>query len=819
MSKKMRCFLIIFSIMLSTGVFFASIAISDSFLESVTNSIKVVVGVADLTITPTEETRYQFVSRSNLEPYKDDIDYIYGEMDTSAIYKVSQKEKVALSIRGMEIEALDILYPFGIVDEINANEFNGKKALIGKDFAKTYDLKVGDSLKLQINGYNYHFEICGIAAAKGPFNKAKGATTLVIPKDCMRQLMKLTGKDNRLFIKFKDGADVDKLLKEIESDYATYEVKRVYNNQSLKLQLANIQSIFLILSGIVLFMSAFIICSSFKVIAVERIPIIGTLRSIGATKKVTNAILLGESLIYGLVGGSLGLILGVGLLYVLSIVMQDMANVAPGLELRTSITYTALQQIIVFSVAMILSLISAMIPIIKTSSLEIKAVILRTFEDTEQNKKVGLFIAVICLIATYGLTIPTYDPDDNLGLGSALFLTLIAIVLIIPYLVKIFTKVFGCAYNVIFGNIGLIATKNLNDNKCIINNIIMLAISIAILITINTSGYNMVLSSLNSYKNAYFDISVSSAKYDKHLASKFKNITGIADVYENYEFDDLKVEGTDQVIGTVKGIDTEKFLEFWSLSSKENLEPLIAQLDNGRKVLLSNQLKTSLKVEKGDLVQLKTESGTKAYEVIGFFNNFMNDSDYAIVSKSFIKLDMKNNESSSYYLKARKGQELTEITENLKNIYSDYGLKMYTKKQLELNEIEDNANSTSLMQSFCIIAIVIGFFGVVNNLVLSCIQRKHALAMFKSIGMSKVQVTTMLMIESLTSALIGGIMGAIGGILMSYIMCAVNKESFQMQSILVYIYILTGIVVMLGTSIIPIRIFAKLKIVESLKYE
>lgn len=61
-------------------------------------------------------------------------------------------------------------------------------------------------------------------------------------------------------------------------------------------------------------MSVFIIFSSYKVITLERLPVIGTFRSIGASEKTTTKILLLESLIYGITGGLLSIPLGYGIL-------------------------------------------------------------------------------------------------------------------------------------------------------------------------------------------------------------------------------------------------------------------------------------------------------------------------------------------------------------------------------------------------------------------------------------------------------------------------------------------------------------------------
>ena len=64
---------------------------------------------------------------------------------------------------------------------------------------------------------------------------------------------------------------------------------------------------FFLISFFSLTMSVFIIFSSYKVITLDRLPVIDTFRSIGATRKTVSRILLLESLPYGCAGGLLGI--------------------------------------------------------------------------------------------------------------------------------------------------------------------------------------------------------------------------------------------------------------------------------------------------------------------------------------------------------------------------------------------------------------------------------------------------------------------------------------------------------------------------------
>lgn len=61
-------------------------------------------------------------------------------------------------------------------------------------------------------------------------------------------------------------------------------------------------------------MSVFTIYSSYKVIILDRLPVIGTFRSIEATQKTVTRILMLGSVFYGCIGGTIGIPIGIGVL-------------------------------------------------------------------------------------------------------------------------------------------------------------------------------------------------------------------------------------------------------------------------------------------------------------------------------------------------------------------------------------------------------------------------------------------------------------------------------------------------------------------------
>ena len=64
-----------------------------------------------------------------------------------------------------------------------------------------------------------------------------------------------------------------------------------------------------------------------------------------------------------------------------------------------------------------------------------------------------------------------------------------------------------------------------------------------------------------------------------------------------------------------------------------------------------------------------------------------------------------------------------------------------------------------------LIAIVIGFLGIVNTLLISVLQRTREIGLLRAVGMTRGQVSRSVMLEALFIGLIGGVIGIITGLL------------------------------------------------------
>jgi len=815
--KKLRTFLILLSIIISSAVFFSSIAISGSLVSIIADTFRGAVGDSDIMIFPSEESNSPYVYTKGLEEYKDGFEYLIEELTHYGTYSPSSKETVNLNIRGIDYGDLQKMLPFSL-EEGDLMPFEGQKVIISKRMADSNGLKIGDILTISSGDMFYRFRIAAIAKNQGPF-AISHITVVVMPKSTVESMQNARGKSNTLYIKLKDSdtKKVSETVEELKGVNGRIEVMETLPYDELRETMSQLTIVFFILSSIVFFMSIFIIYSAFKIITTERIPVIGTLRSVGARKFTTNSILVGESIIYGVVGGILGCLLGIAILKIITTMLVKMSTVEGGLQLSTDVQYSPVHFVFTFFVALVMCFAGAIIPIMGVSKISVKDIILNTISKVSKKKSKKLYLGLGSLALAFILAFTVGEENGDILGGLCMILTLIAIVMLIPYLTFIFIKIFENLYVFLFGNIGILAAKNLRENKNLINNITMLAIGISSLVLINTSGSNAILETTNRYKDVKYDIEVQTSIGGRDVMRIISNVDGVEDVYGAYKYTGAKDKDSENKIGLIFGVNKTKMLDFWNLESSINSIDIYNELDSGRNIILTNTQKSRLEAEVGDLVTLEINGRNVEYKVIGFSKLIMHSADTALVSERFLKMDAQGM-YSSYYVKTNNDAE--NVRDLLEEELKTKSPVVMTVNELKEQEIESSKGSVMLMQMFCILAMFIGCFGVINNLLISFIQRKHSIAVLRSVGMSKTQTIKMIFIEAFSGGTIGATTGVLGGVLMIFNMSQIGEglqAYYPIGSFIIYIVV--GALVMMLASISPAVKTSKIDLVSSLKYE
>lgn len=818
--KKFRTFLIVFSIMMSSALFFASAAMSGSVERIIVERIRNAVGSSEITIYPNEKSVSPCMSINGAERFREDMEYIVGAVRGSGIYERNSKEAVRVNLHGYEMDELQKMNPVFLEQDYNVYPFSGKKIIINNVTASKFGLRPGDGIEIEIGGIKHRFTVSGIALPKGLFLEDGRNINAVVPRETLAAIYNMKGKANTIYMKPKELSRKQELIDSISKVYKRYSVEESIPEADIRQGASSFTVPFMMMVVMVMLISVFIIYTSFRVITTEMLPVIGTFRSIGATKKVTDMVLIIESLVYGAVGGMLGCFLGIGVLHLMTNMMLTTADKAAGFA--ANIEYTAVQLSTAFVVAMLLSAVSSLIPIIRVSKISVKDIVLNKIEAV---KKKGIWKPVLGIfLLSFALVVPRVVPRKAavaLDMFS-LVCASVSVTLLIPYITSGFIRAFEKIYVHVFGNEGMLAAKNLRENKSVLNNISLLAMGISALLIINTIGFSVLKEVTNAYRSFKYEVEMGIGRADRQRLKQVEKIDGVSDVYGNIAIYGAEVAGSKNRIGMIYGVNSSKYLDFFDMGIVGDAERLIKELDGDRNIIITNSLKYKFNVDIGDSITLKTNSGDRDYRVIGLCESLMNNGQMAMISDRYSKSDFGQKYYMEINIKTNKDPEL--VKENIKEFYKDRGIYIRTVAEMEKSNIESNDAIFNIFKLFSIMAMVIGIFGVVNNFAISFIERKRSLAMFRSAGMSKLQTVKMIFIEALSGGLVGGAVGATTGVIsvsiIPYLLKAIDMPiTMHYSAALIINSIIGGAVVTLVASVSPAFKSSRLNIIEAIKYE
>lgn len=160
-----------------------------------------------------------------------------------------------------------------------------------------------------------HLEETGTGLDRGVFMRIEDLNK--IPKEAMGSY--IPGKISIIFLKLKEGADVDQVVAKIRDINPRIGIMtRGSIGADVRNTLQDILRVFSITITISSVLAILLAWSTFTAMANERQREVGILRSIGARRHHIVQMFLGEALIISIIGGLMGTVIGHGLIYYLA---------------------------------------------------------------------------------------------------------------------------------------------------------------------------------------------------------------------------------------------------------------------------------------------------------------------------------------------------------------------------------------------------------------------------------------------------------------------------------------------------------------------
>ncbi|MDR1619627.1 MAG: ABC transporter permease, partial [Clostridiales bacterium] len=478
MRKKARTLLLLFSIAACASLLFANVGFQKSIGQTVYENSVRYSGNADIYITVKQSVgAKEWIDTKLLAPYAEQFEYMQELIRSKVLYAPGNADtQHYFTAFGTDIVEFNARNPLSLESGSVDNWF-GDKLIMSAVFAEQLSVTVGDTLPLEIDGQARDFLIAGISQPRGLFARdvADGGY-LLMPYETLQDV--LGGNCNLIFIKADNPFSVNSLKQTLTEAMPQYSVNLGIDHTIINAETNNFVMPFWISSVLVVFMSVFIIYSSFNLIVSERIKMLGILRSVGCSRNKINRILIAESIVVGIVGGAIGCMLGVVVLHLIkAMFFSGNTNTE-----ESRIVLGLYEVVFTMAASVILTVLSAMLPIFNTTKMPVKNIILNDYQRqrVKSGKRWGLgifmFIPVVVVpfVVGQGLT--------GMIIASLSFvLALVGLNLMIPGICRFFAHIFRNAPQEI-----VLGVRNAGDFEALVNNTRLFATTIAIMVLMTT---------------------------------------------------------------------------------------------------------------------------------------------------------------------------------------------------------------------------------------------------------------------------------------------------------------------------------------------
>lgn len=825
--KKIRTTIVLLTIIATTVVLFIGLSLNGIINDTYTTMLKGAYGDSNIMMAKASDDRYPFYNYTDINTKRISIEKRHDMINATG-KSFLDGESIKVSLSGMDVDKASQMGFIAPINNIEGFNLKDNFCVISQKTAADYQLSLGDSIKVVVNNKTYEYKVGAISEKNGIFYTEIDHILLVVSVDQINNIYETDNLFSATFVKVPQD-DLDKAITTLAKDNPNFTIQKTSAAGTNMRDAKTFHTTMMLAIIIIVLISAYVILSLSKIIITERMPVVGTFRSLGTSKRMMNSILIVEFLFYGLLGTVLGIVLACALLPVIA----DIFNEFKDFGVKTKVSYHIGYMVLTLAFGIFFPAFVSMVHILSVNKKPLKEMILNTSHTLQKQSGLPAFAGVLFLAGSFGLH--HFNQMDHLYMALiSIVLLFISIVFLIPILLNAIAK--GCRMLLARTANGemILGIKNIANNKTVSNNSSMIIVVFILLLMIG-----MARAGLDEYLNSSlqqdYDVVVNHLDKEPSEYEEIKNIDGVSDYHIQYlSTTQYEIKGDIAKFGIYGVDDFKKFDQFYSGVTfigdpKEQME----KYHNG--VIIDKYQAERYSLNVGDSIQLQPLDsqlrplyGEGAY-IEAIVAGFMESSGFTLnrasvlVNLQYFK-DHFDDSLNQIVVKVNSDIDPKHTAKNILEKYVESNINVHTFEEMIAWQ---KATIDTLMSGITVIifmGMIVGLLGITNNLIISFIQRKKEYAVLYSVCMSRNQIIKMLFFEMITTFLAVAIIGCLGGLAMNVVMSKLlyaigMRVQFPFNTELYGI--LCGVVfVLLALSTIAIvRKVVKINMIEELRYE
>ena len=624
-------------------------------------------------------------------------------------------------------------------------------------------LAVGDSTQAVLGGVTSTVTITG----EVEFGILFGATAVLLDEATARQLYAPDGTVPSITVTAEEGVTQSTLRDAIaevlptSAEAVTGAEVEADNEGAVQQGLGFFTTFLLVFAGVALFVGAFIIVNTFSMLIGQRARELALLRALGASRSQVLSSVLGEAALVGVFGSGLGIALGV------LIAHGAKAGIrwALGVDIGSSLPITLPTVLISLAVGSLVTVAAAVLPARRAARIAPVAAMRGDAAVAPKGllRRGTLGVALVALgggMLALSVT-RTSVPWPLAGAGAAV--AVLGMLVGAPWVARPIIRVIAWPFAMVLGVIGRLARQNaLRVPRRTAATASALMIGLALVAGISVLAQSVKASVSEGVANELIsDYVLNAAEFPvpAALAVEARALPDVESVSATSHLP-VRIEGFKAV--AVAATASDVAANFTVDMSAGTLEALA-----GDTILIDRTTADLQGWGVGDEVIATLGTMADHEVVVGGIYDDSQAFAHMIVDRSLYLAAVPVAQQSDVrvFVRATPEADLAQLRAELTELTSPY-LVVLVQDRSEFAAEQGAAIDTvlNLLYVLLLFSVVIAVLGIVNTLALSVLERTREIGLLRAIGLRRRQLSGMITIEAIATAVFGALLGTLLGL-------------------------------------------------------
>jgi putative ABC transport system permease protein len=707
--------------------------------------------------------------------------------------------------------------------------------MVSDTYARENHLGLGAKVPMSTMDGRKLFTIRGIMKSGG-LTSAFGGNLAVMDVYAAQKVFGRGRKFDRIDLAIKDGSNLGDVQAKLEALLGTGfqvqepsaraqqfdSISRVYTLT------ANVTSVF------ALFIGMFIIYNTFQIAVTQRRTEIGILRALGATRRQIRTLFLGESVVAGLFGSVLGLLVGIliarGMTGYIGSLLGEIYGIAQKAD-EISTNPTLMTFAVVLGV--ITSVVAAVVPARSAARVDpVQALQKGRYQQLSagENRFRRIAALLVALAAAACLLFERYRiffyAGDALAVLAALLLTPTFAVLLaraLRPLLRWLRPVEGT----------LAADSLLQAPRRTSGAVAALMLSLALVVALGgltRASYDSIFGWLTVALNPDLFVSPSQSltqrdfRFPESMGAQLRAIPGIGDV-QLVRDARIDIQGKPTMFVAADINDLRKHATLPPVAG--NTEEMFRLAALGKAVLASENFALLRGFKLGDVVDIPSPSGALHLPIAGIVTDYSDEQGSLLVDRSLYKRYWSDSTVNIFRIYLAPGASEADVKRRiLEQFGNQRRLFVLTNREVRryILRLTDQWFGITYVQ--IAVAVFVAILGIVNTLTVSITDRRRELGVLQAVGGLRNQIRGTIWLEALAVGTIGLILGLALGALQLYYSLHISAEdmaglrlSYEYPYTIALLLLPGILLVAFLSAIAPAETAVRGSLVEALEYE